>query len=514
MQLIILHYHLNRGGVTSVIENHLRSLARLPPKQTPSRVSIIYGGRAAAWNSQLAEQLPFECELCDVPELEYDHLQATSGNLYDALQLILQSFDREDTILHLHNHSLGKNGAVPSVVSRLAEEGWRFLLQIHDFAEDLRPDNYQHMVREAGSAERLHRHLYPQATQIHYAALNRRDQQILSQANVSNDRLHLLPNPVRGPQLQPDQSQVLSFRRQLAHDLNFSEGNQFVLYPVRPIRRKNLGELLLWSLLAEGATFALTLAPLNPQEHAAYQRWVDLAEELQLPIVFEAASKTTLPFEQIYSAAQAIITTSVAEGFGLVYLEATLAGQPLVGRKLTGVCSDFEAAGMKFPALAEEMTIPANQIDLEALSQSHQDLNAQLREDYGLTPKTHVNSSVESLFSGDTIDFGRLGPYQQRVFLKRLKTDAELRTEVRRLNPITQELGAVCDPALGLTLQHNADVIAKNYAPKVIGAQLHGIYRSLLAAPITQVEREPAIAEAILRSFVDPHQLFPIRLEP
>ncbi|NOZ39337.1 MAG: glycosyltransferase family 4 protein [Planctomycetes bacterium] len=514
MQLVILHYHLNRGGVTTVVENHLRSLALLKPEERPSRVAIVYGGRAAAWNESVAQELPFECSLIGVPELEYDQLRESESPLYDALQTVLQSFDRDSTVLHVHNHSLGKNAAMAPVVCRLADEGWRLLLQIHDFAEDLRPANYQHLLDKADSVEQLRGQLYPQADQIHYAVLNQRDRQIMAQAGIDDERLHLLPNPVRAPQHLPDARQVAASKVELMQALGVSASHRLVLYPVRPIRRKNLGELLLWSLLAGDTTFALTLAPLNSQERTAYQQWVEFATELNLPIQFEVANKTDLPFEEIYTAADAIITTSVAEGFGLVFLEASLAGRQLVGRSLPSVCNDFEAAGMQFPGLAETMAIPVDEIDLEELRLSAARRIDQLRAAYGLPLQEQAASpQSEAVFAGDMVDFGRLELSQQRSFLRRVKTEADLRKTLRALNPTVQSIGALSGEDLKQTITNNCRVIAQHYSPEVIGEKLGSVYRALLASCPSRVACEPALAGAILDRFVHPSQLFPIRLE-
>jgi len=515
MQLVILHYHLNRGGVTSVVENHLRSLALQQPEACPTRAAIVYGGRAAAWNERLADELPFECSLVAVPELEYDNLRSPDGSLYDALQVVLNQFDRESTVLHVHNHSLGKNADMAPVVCRLADEGWRLLLQIHDFSEDLRPSNYQHLLHEAESVEQLRGQLYPQAAQIQYAVLNQRDQQILTQTGVAGERVHLLPNPVKALPDLPDAQRLAAAQTELAQSLDLPAGHRFVLYPVRPIRRKNVGELLLWSLLLDDATFALTLTPLNPQEQATYQQWVEFATELRLPILFEVARNTELLFEEIYAAADAIITTSVAEGFGMVYLEASLAGKQLIGRNLPEVCADFLKAGMRFPGLLETMAIPADRIDLEELKRSHLHRIKDLRAAYGLPPEgPKKTQTVDSCFLGNTIDFGRLELKGQMDFLRRVKAEADLRKFLRALNPIVQSFGAISEEALRRTLKNNRQVITEHYSPAVIGQQLSDVYQSLLSSVPSKVAREPAIAGAILDRFVHPNQLFPIRLEP
>ena len=509
MHVVILHYHLNRGGVTSVVENHLRSLATLDATNRPSGVTIVHGGRASAWNQQLAADLPFNCELRVVPELEYDNFRTSEGDLYDSLQPIISPLDRSSTVLHVHNHGLGKNAAMAPTVGSLANEGWRLLLQIHDFAEDLRPANYRHLVNNAPSPDALRTQLYPQATQIQYAVLNQRDEQILRQAGIDDQRLSLLPNPIKSWNVSSHDDHL---RQQLTSDLDLPAGHRLLLYPVRPIRRKNLGEFLLWSLLADDATLALTLAPLNPQEQASYQRWTQFAADLQLPVRFETADRTYLAFEQVYAAADNIITTSVAEGFGMVYLEASLAGKPLLGRSLPGVCDDFVAAGMQFPGLAETMAIPADAIDLAAAMESHLARLTELRRDYNLPAADESDeAAIATTFGDDLVDFARLESTQQRTLLQRLHGDASLREQLRQLNPIV----APPDGQQHATaLQTNQRVIDEHYSPAVIGQRLDSIYRDLLTRLPESVEYDPCVADGVLDRFVHPNQLFPIRLEP
>lgn len=514
MQLVILHYHLNRGGVTTVIENHLRSLATLAPSAQPSRATIVFGGRDAAWNHQLADELPFDCQLVALPALEYDNFRENNESLDDALQKLLEPFDRQSTIVHIHNHSLGKNAEIAPTICNLANDSWRLLLQIHDFAEDLRPANYQHLVQHAESIEQLQENLYPQAKQIHYAVLNQRDRQILESAAVARDHLHLIPNPVKIRDSQPIDDVIAAARAKLNESLELPNDHQLALYPVRPIRRKNIGELLLWSVLADNVTFALTLAPLNPQEQAIYQQWVQFAEENRLPVRFEIANSTELHFEQVYAAADFIITTSVAEGFGMAYLEASLAHQSLLGRYLPSVCQDFEAAGMAFPGLAAAMPIPTTEVNIPQVKQCYQQHTAELRKAYGLPPAIPTDfESLDSLFSADAIDFGRLESSEQRRLLHKLLTDASLRETVRRLNPNVSMQNALDANEQQRTFENNCRVIAERFSPRVIGEQLSGIYQSMLASKLTTVVRSSVTAKAVLGSFVHPSQLFPIRLE-
>jgi len=47
MNLAIVHYHLNRGGVARVIENQLLALDAVLDPMRPWRAVILHGGRNA-----------------------------------------------------------------------------------------------------------------------------------------------------------------------------------------------------------------------------------------------------------------------------------------------------------------------------------------------------------------------------------------------------------------------------------------------------------------------------------
>jgi hypothetical protein len=325
MHLFIIHYHLNRGGVTRVIENHLRGLATLTKSLQPRQVTIIHGGRKQDWSPDLASSLPFPCAEIAIEQLDYDE-DGGSDDLKQALDEYFKPYadQQHDSLIHIHNHQLGKNLEMPTAMVGLAQDGWRILLQIHDFSEELRPANYARMLAHAGSPSALRESLYPIAQHIHYATLNRGHQQILLDAGLPEDRVHLLPNPV-ADSAGPTSSNVAETRERVRSELGVPNHHGFVLYPVRGIRRKNLSELLLWSALVRDTTFGLTLAPMNPIERTSYDHWEKLSRELGLSVAFDVGRDISLA--ENYAACDAIVTTSIAEGFGMVFLESYLSGR-------------------------------------------------------------------------------------------------------------------------------------------------------------------------------------------
>lgn len=464
MQLAILHHHLNRGGVTSVIANHLRSLATLPAEKQPERVVAFYDGQQDGWPTELPAELLIA--LVDEPALAYD-AEGASAEPEQLADVLSERFEAcglmpGDTLLHVHNHSLGKNASLPRALEHLAGDGWRMLLQIHDFAEDNRPDNYQHLQDAIGvaDADELGAIVYPQAPSIHYSTLTERDADILKNAGIADERLHTLPNPVAEFGAMPSQEEA---KARVFPVLGLPPKARLVVYPVRGIRRKNLGEMLLLSALASEATFfAVTLRPKNPVEAASFDRWRRLAEELNLPCRFDTGGSKEdggygCDFKDTLAAADAILTTSVAEGFGMVFLEAWLADKPLIGRDLPEITREFKAAGMKFDGMWAELRAAANLDD----------------------------------------DFGRLTPAAQVTAIRntqRVDPPLDLGLETARAN-----------------LAANAAVVRERYSTTQLGKTLLKVYQAVESA--SDATPSSFSGAKIVNHFSDPARQFPVRVE-
>jgi hypothetical protein len=132
MNLAILHYHLNRSGVTRVIENQLMALDAVLSPSDPWRVALVYGGRREGWSEDLSDRLQsIRLSLHAVAALDYDDM-GQSTTLADDLTELLErvGFASQETILHVHNHALGKNVSLPPCLERLSDKGFALLLQI------------------------------------------------------------------------------------------------------------------------------------------------------------------------------------------------------------------------------------------------------------------------------------------------------------------------------------------------------------------------------------------------
>jgi len=529
MPLAILHYHLNRGGVTQVIANHLRALAACGAVTTDANgavlaadvfgkgpIVILYGGRKEGWSYEssgaaraptvtllatpLLEYADYGRELAEGPPVPPDRVAAEIVSL-----LMRHGCPPERTILHIHNHSLGKNAAVTAAAGRLAAAGYRLLLQPHDFAEDFRPANYAYLQAMLGTAP-LVESLYPQAPHIHYATLTARDGALLAALGVPGERLRRLPNPVFPVGELP---QRVDARRRLRQTFGVSDDDAFLLYPVRGIRRKNLGEALLWAMLwPTPATVGITLSPINPVEAANYDAWRQAAAALGLPAVFGCGGDGGLDFPENLAAADAILTTSVAEGFGMVFLEACLAGKPLLGRDLPGVTTDFIAAGMRFPGLRPELWVPVDVVGEERFLGEFCEAYRQTAADYGgSVDPAELETAARCLIARNVVDFARLTPTLQLRMLRKLQQEAGQVERVRSLNPWIAEAAGQDRSDV---VEGNAACVQAAFSLAPCGQRLADAYAALMGANVGPAEGLGGRHD-LTRSFLAPQRFYPVR---
>jgi len=507
MNLAIFHYHLNRGGVTRVIENHLASLDAV--LERPWRAALLFGGRREGFREKLSEQLhSIQLALEAVPSLDYDEEQTSTPAEPEALLTELIAvlgrlqFAPRQTVLHIHNHALGKNGALPAVVPRLADAGYAVLLQIHDFAEDFRPENYRRIESAADD-------VYPQAPNVHYAVLNGRDEQILLAAGVARRQLHRLPNPVPAMDGLPARTDA---RRRLAERFAVGEDRHFVLYPVRCIRRKNVGEALLYSALAPPDTLlGLTLPPLNPAEVPVYESWKRLAAELDLPCVFEVGAPGGLTFAENLAAADSILTTSLAEGFGMVFLESWLTGHPLLGRDLPEITRDFAELGIRLDRLRPRLDVPAEWIGRDAFRCTIADAYRRTLRAYGREEPSDLAERIVAKTADGLVDFGDLDESLQEKVLRIVCDGGAPRRRLFEHNPSVEASLAIGGDKEAETIRHNARTIAHHFSQVPSGHRLLELYGRVSASPRGDRPQPLEHRERILDRFLDFDRFRPIR---
>jgi hypothetical protein len=399
MKVAIIHYHLEPSGVSRVIERASRELTRR------SIAHVILVGKCP---HDMANTLPVRV----VDGLAYSNApldKQGAENILDALRAAAtDALGAPPDIWHFHNHSLGKNRAVPLIVSMLASQRERLLLHIHDLAEDGRPENRANIADCPN--------LYPLAPQIHYAFINSRDRNHFIKAKLPAANAHLLPNPVFDADSIPNTSSETANTAPL------------LLCPARGIRRKNIGELILLTQLApKGTRAAITLAPENPQSLAIHERWKSFCGVNQVPVEFAVVDRiapttnSDASFESWISHATHIVTCSISEGFGLVFLESLAYHKPLIGRKLPHIFHDLAKHGIHHGKLYEKILIPADWIPHESLKRHLESSITNLWQAWNRKPNAdEIESSIASLEHDGFLDFGNLPEVLQETIIEKL----------------------------------------------------------------------------------------------
>ncbi len=493
MKIAIVHHHLRPGGVTRVIESAVRAL-----NQQGVDVAIFSAGPVERVYPALR---PYWRE---VPELDYQEDADGAHRLEKALlRAAKQKWASEPDLWHVHNHSLGKNPAWTQLVAKWAMARRRFLLQIHDFAEDGRPELYRRLNQspasvDSESAGSLTAKLYPNSSRVHYACLNRRDWRILTQNSLDPDRVHLLPNPIQS--FSPT-GPVREFSREL--DI---EADEVWLYPTRSIRRKNVGEALYWaSRMVKGQAVALTLPPNNPESMPVYRKWVEFAKRLKLPVVFETGLKSELSFEDWCLGCQRFITTSVAEGFGMAFLESWTWGKPVFGRDLPEITEDFKRDGMALKDLYETLPVSLEGMDLSAIRSEWMKDYQRAMESYGQWNPDHQQAAekfLERWLNQEQIDFGQLKEKYQRQILDR---DLSNGINHKGAHLSIQRLRKQKDKEKQL-IRSNQQVLKEKYSESSYGKSLREIYENILNEDDSETEKDFFPSQPVLEAFLGPER--------
>lgn len=494
MKVAIVHYHLRGGGVTRVV-SHQVALLR---ERGVSTVTVVGEGA----------QVDFSCgDVRVLPELAYDDRRSSAecrGAGERLLAVCREALGGPPDLIHVHNHSLGKNAALPTAVEELAAVGQALVLQLHDFAEDWRVRNFT-LLRDRfgdGRVESLTGRLYPNRGNVHYAVLNRRDADFLVRAGVVEGRVHVVPNAVS---LElPDAAGVESA-------VPWGEGRRLFVYPTRGIRRKNTGEFLLWAAMADAPedVFAMTLAPKNPVEREFYDPWVEYAQERNLPVVFELMSKVSIPFSEVLRRAEAVVTTSVTEGFGLAFLEPWLVGTRLLGRNLPEITGGFDEVGIDLDALYDELTVPAswcggvNAVVAEFMDRITRTLR---RFDAGFD-EADLLTQCRRLVVDGRIDFGRLDERNQRRVIEQLLADPGARAEVRPGRLDCDADGAAAD--VERVMGRNRAIALDDFSLARIGERWQAVYEAV--AGDGDEDGPPVSVRALLECYLAPERFRMLR---
>jgi glycosyltransferase involved in cell wall biosynthesis len=496
LRVAIVHYHLRTGGVTRVIEHACGAL-----RDSDVKLVVLTGQMPPAESGLDLSGVEFRF----IEGLDYSGQKSVDASvLANRLQsAAAEALGGEPDLWHTHNHSLGKSAVLPVAMRKLADAGQRVLYQIHDFAEDGRPAEYKFLVDAYGNEVQLAANLYPDAGHVHYAALNDRDHEYLGACGLPAERLHLLPNAVDLPATSNGDSYGETDSQR--------DGGRFFLYPTRAIRRKNLGELILWAAIGQlggqpGDRFGVTRAPVNPIQKPVYERWVQFAQGLSLPVEFEVGSKSSLPFDQLLRSADALVSTSVAEGFGLVFLEPWLMDRPLLGRKLPQITGQFENAGVDLSAMYDRLNVPLEWVGRDDLQERIvKQMSAALDAYRRPCSQKLIETALESMVIDGHVEFGRLDEQLQEKVITRVVESSEAAKQIQPANLGQNNLGQSSkadEVSAAATIRDNRRIVESKFGLEQYRGRLLEVYHKVASSKATAISS--LAADRLLDRFLDP----------
>jgi glycosyltransferase involved in cell wall biosynthesis len=434
MNVVIIHYHLHPGGVTQVIKSQIKSIQNAMPG---AGIRILTGGcHDTSIYEALGAQITIKEELNYLDDIDYskDELSSRLQKLKDYLTSQIAQQD----IIHFHNLNLGKNPLLTLAIYYLAKEGYSIFNHCHDFAED-RPVNRAFLYKIIKTNFKLdpEKVLYPDIKNYQLGVINSFDKKrLMDMYNIPGYRIDLLPNPVNVQEISKATPNKKQARHSICNQLNIDKDLPIITYPVRVIKRKNIGEFILLAHLFAGQFhWMVTQPPKNPVEIEHYEKWKAFCQKYLIDIIWEAGTK--VKFEELLAASHYCISTSIREGFGMVYLEPWLMDTPVFGRNIDYVTKDFLESGIEFPLLYEQLVVSFNgkETDFANLDEtSKMDL---------------IAGTISDHKSKDII-------LQKNISLKRIKVS------------LPKDI-----------INKNKQIIKNKYSLEKYGERLHGIYEKL-----------------------------------
>ncbi|MFO7849428.1 MAG: hypothetical protein R6V67_05675 [Spirochaetia bacterium] len=452
--LTIFHYHLLTGGISQVISASLSALLSSETDPPISGIQLVCGSEknAEAVSEEIrsaaasAGREDLNVDLHVLPEIRYFSEMEEIPEPEKIKEMLLGRFG--GGIWWVHNYHIGKNPLFTEALLRIAEKNreQRMVFHIHDFPESGRFNNLELLYSHISTG------LYPLGPHIRYAVINGRDYSILSEAGIPEDCLFLLDNPVApsgksGPREEEentDTDKEAGSPAGLVRDYCSSESSwweeagKLALYPIRSIKRKNVLEAgFLVRLLPRPVNLLVTLPGVSAQQEE-YSDFVGKCfSEGLIPGAWPVGTQLDeigLTFSQLIGASDIIVSSSIQEGFGYLFLNSLAWRKPLLSRDLDildGMRGIFEGYPAQFYS---SLLVPLTASGREKLLQQYRERVLPVLTRVLSRRDVHkIEKELEDICSRELVDFSYLSPELQRESLERLFNPA-YRKEVEDVN--------------------------------------------------------------------------------
>lgn len=370
LKLIIVHYHWRPGGVRRVLELAVPAIMQRMGGEAAAVVLATGEAPDAVWLASFQRRLaPVPVEVLTQPAFGYFSEQrarpaVVRRKIHRALRALFGEAEASDTMVWAHNLGLGRNLLLTAELFRLcAVRRIPLLAHHHDWWFENRWQRWPEL-RRCGfrTLKSVAEVVLPATGAMVHATINREDARVLEKHFPG--RVQWLPNPAA---LAPAPPVVrLRFARRWLRE-TLGRAAPLWLLPCRLLRRKNIAEaLLLTRWLRPGAWLVTTGGVSSDDEKAAAAKLAHAARlhgwPLRLGIL--AGAEGNIPtVAELMAASEAVLLTSIQEGFGLPNLEAAASGRPLIARRLPNIAPDLEEFGFRFPQCYDEIMVAPELFD-------------------------------------------------------------------------------------------------------------------------------------------------------
>ncbi|MBI5383077.1 MAG: glycosyltransferase [Verrucomicrobia bacterium] len=370
MQLVIVHNHFRPGGVRRVIELATPHLVTHWPEKL--RAVVLATGEApdAAWLSNFRHLLRgTPVQVLVEPAFGYVSEQVADGKalrhrIVNGLTELVGRTSADGCVIWAHNLGLGRNLPLARELTFACHDGhipliahhhdWWFENRWHHFAA-MRERGFRTLPAVASA-------VLTGSSTICHVAINQADATVLEKHFPG--LAGWLPNPAESG--EPPLARRVQFARDWLRDQLGNDAPVWLL-PSRLLRRKNIAEAALLTRWLRPEAWLVTTGGVSSAEEQAYADQMAAAASqhgwrLRLGVLQNGENeKPTVP--ELMAASEAIVFTSIQEGFGLPYLEAAAARRPLIARSLPNIAPDLAKFGFQFPHCYGEVLVPPDLFD-------------------------------------------------------------------------------------------------------------------------------------------------------
>jgi glycosyltransferase involved in cell wall biosynthesis len=379
--LIIVHYHLRPGGIRRVIELATPHLVRAFGG-TIDRV-VLASGEAPDrhWSRLFREAMsPQPVEFFIERAFGYFCEQRRAASqvrrqIRRGLAQLLGDAASQGCLVWAHNLGLARNLLLAEeLIHSCQERGLKLVAHHHDWWFDNRWQRWREIRRAGYRSLNETASVVFGSSEVRHVAVNHPEAALL-QRHLGH-RAIWLPN-LAAPAPPPPPGRVREARRWLHARLDHDDAPVWLL-PCRLLRRKNVAEALLLTRWLRPEAWLVTTGGVSSADEQAYHDHLGAAARahhwrLRLGVLSgDETRKPSVP--ELLAAGEAVLLTSIQEGFGLPYLEAAAATRPLIARRLPNIEADLARFGFRFPQAYEEIVVAPDLFDWSAERRRQQSL--------------------------------------------------------------------------------------------------------------------------------------------